>query len=62
MKYVCLIYHNETHLATMPQAESDALPGSYVALTGGIEVRPVVDFSQPGKNAEATRYDVQARA
>ncbi len=36
MKYVCLIHHHETTLATMPKVESDALRGSYVAFTQSI--------------------------
>jgi hypothetical protein len=33
---VCLIYHEETTLATMPKAKFDALRGSYVAFTQSI--------------------------
>jgi hypothetical protein len=36
MKYVCLIYHDETQLATMPKEESVALRGSYIAFTQSI--------------------------
>lgn len=36
MKYLCLIYHEETTLATMTTEEFDALRGSYVAFTQSI--------------------------
>jgi hypothetical protein len=133
MKYVCLIYDEETKLATMPKQESDAFMGSYFAFTqsiteggqyvagealqpvhtattvrmrhgkltttdgpfaetreqlggfylieardlneaiqiaaripsahtGSIEVRPVVDFSQPDANADAMKQSAEARA
>lgn len=133
MKFVCLIYHEESKLATMSQEEFGALRGRYVAFTqsiidggqlvagealqathtattvrirhgqltttagpivetreqvggfylieardlneaiqiaaripdastGGIEVRPVVDFSEPGENTDSRRHDEEARA
>ncbi len=36
MKYVCLIYHEETKLATMTQEEFGALRAGYVAFTQSI--------------------------
>lgn len=36
MKFVCLIYHDETKLATMSPEEFGALRGSYVAFTQSI--------------------------
>ncbi|HYH78570.1 MAG TPA: YciI family protein [Longimicrobium sp.] len=36
MKYLCLIYDDETMWATMPKAESDAMMGEYFAFTEGI--------------------------
>ncbi len=36
MKFVCLIYHEETRLATMSAEEFGALRGSYVAFTQSI--------------------------
>jgi hypothetical protein len=36
MKYLCLIYDDESNWATMPKAESDAYMGEYVSFTEGI--------------------------
>ncbi|MBY0491194.1 MAG: YciI family protein [Gemmatimonadaceae bacterium] len=36
MKYVCLIYHEETALAAMPREEFDALRGRYMAFTQSV--------------------------
>lgn len=36
MKYLCLIYHDETKLATMSPEDFGALRGSYVAFTQSI--------------------------
>ena len=37
MKYLCLIYDEETKLETMPKTESDAFMGEYFAFTDGIK-------------------------
>lgn len=37
MKYLCLIYDQESKWATMPKAESDAIQGEYYAFTTGIQ-------------------------
>ncbi|HET7232039.1 MAG TPA: YciI family protein [Longimicrobium sp.] len=36
MKYLCLIYDDESTWATMPKAEADAMMGEYFAFTQGI--------------------------
>ena len=36
MKYLCLIYDDESTWATMPKAESDAMMDEYFAFTTGI--------------------------
>src|SRR5262245_29211657 len=36
MKYLCLIYDEESKMATMPKSESDAFMGEYFAFTEGI--------------------------
>jgi hypothetical protein len=36
MKYLCLIYDEESTWATMPKGESDAMMGEYMAFTDGI--------------------------
>ena len=36
MKYLCLIYDEESKLAAMPKDESDAFMGEYFAFTDGI--------------------------
>jgi len=36
MRYLCLIYENEKHWETMPQAESEAIMGEYFAFTDDI--------------------------
>ena len=36
MRYLCLIYENEKHWETMPQAESEAIMGEYFAFTDAI--------------------------
>ena len=36
MKYLCLIYDDETKWATMPKEQADALMGEYFAFTDGI--------------------------
>lgn len=37
MKYLCLIYDEETKLANMSKAEGDAFMGEYFAFTDGIK-------------------------
>jgi hypothetical protein len=58
MKYVCLIYHDETQLATLPQSEADALRASYIAFTtsiieGGQHI--VGEALQPTRTATTVR-------
>ena len=36
MKYLCLIYDDESKWATMPREQADALMGEYFAFTDGI--------------------------
>jgi hypothetical protein len=36
MKYLCLIYDDESRWATMPQAEAEAMMGEYFAFTEAI--------------------------
>ena len=36
MKYLCLIYDDESKWATMPKEQADALMGEYFAFTDGI--------------------------
>ena len=37
MKYLCLIYDNESTMAGMPKAEADAFMGEYFGFTEGIK-------------------------
>jgi hypothetical protein len=37
MKYLCLIYDDETKIAEMPKPDSDAFMGEYFAYTNGIK-------------------------
>ena len=37
MKYLCLIYDDETKMATMSKAEADAFMGEYFAFTEGVK-------------------------
>ena len=37
MKYLCLIYDDESTWGTMPKAEADAMMGEYFAFTEGIQ-------------------------
>ena len=37
MKYLCLIYDDESKWGTMPQAEAEAMMGEYFAFTEGIK-------------------------
>ena len=37
MKYLCLIYDDESAWTTMPKAESDAIMGEYFSFTNGIQ-------------------------
>jgi hypothetical protein len=37
MKYLCLIYDQESKWATMPKAEADAIQGEYFTFTKGIK-------------------------
>ena len=37
MRYLCLIYEDESKWGTMPKAEADAMMGEYFAFTDGIK-------------------------
>ena len=37
MRYLCLIYDDESKWGTMPKAEADAMMGEYFAFTDGIK-------------------------
>ena len=37
MKYLCLIYDEESKLGTMPKSEMDAFMGEYFAFTDGVK-------------------------